>query len=75
MIEKIIEIIADEIEEEKENITPGTKLVDDLDISSMVMLTLAITFENEFGVRFSKDDIPLMKTPDDICELIKARMA
>ncbi len=75
MLEKIISIIAEELEIDESEIKPNTNLVEDLEIESMIMLTLALRFEKAFNVKVSNQDIPLLKTPNDICEIFERKLS
>ena len=57
MIEKIIELIAAETDGDVSEINENTNLYDDLDMDSMDILSMALSFEEEFGVRFEKSEI------------------
>ena len=70
MIEKIIELIAAETDGDVSEINEETNLYDDLDMDSMDILSMALSFEEEFGVRFEKSEISLIKTVSDIQALI-----
>lgn len=70
MIEKIIELIAAETDGDVSEINENTNLYDDLDMDSMDILSMALSFEEEFGVRFEKSEISLIKTVSDIQALI-----
>ena len=70
MIEKIIELIAAETDGDVSEINEETNLYDDLDMDSMDILSMALSFEEEFGVRFEKSEISLIKTVSDIQVLI-----
>ena len=70
MIEKIIELIAAETDGDVSEINENTNLYDDLDMDSMYILSMALSFEEEFGVRFEKSEISLIKTVSDIQALI-----
>jgi acyl carrier protein len=70
MLEKIIELIAEETDGDVSEINENTNLYDDLDMDSMDILSMALSFEEEFGVRFEKSEISLIKTVSDIQALI-----
>jgi acyl carrier protein len=70
MLEKIIELIAAETDGDVSEINENTNLYDDLDMDSMDILSMALSFEEEFGVRFEKSEISLIKTVSDIQALI-----
>ena len=53
-----------------EGITGQTRLREDLDLSSVSMLYIAVTLEEEFGVDFSEVDLGKLRTVGDIVDTI-----
>lgn len=70
MTEKIIELISDEMDIDISEIDENTHLYDDLGLDSMDLLSMMLSFEEAFGVRFEKSEIPLIKTVTDIRDII-----
>ena len=70
MTERIIALIAEEMDIDASEISADTDLYNDLGLDSMDLLSMVLSFEDEFGVRFEKSEIPLIKTVSDIEDLI-----
>ena len=52
--ERIIEMLCEQLDVEKESLTPETSFIDDLNIDSLDVAELVIAVEDEFGL----DQIP-----------------
>lgn len=57
-----------------EQITPGSELIDDLGISSMDVLFLISSMEEEFKIQIPESAIRKMVTVDDVAEVIASLM-
>lgn len=55
-----------------DSLTRESSLKDDLDLSSVSMLYLAVALEEEFGVDFANSDFGEIKTIGDLIEVIEA---
>jgi acyl carrier protein len=55
-----------------DSLNRDSSLEDDLDMSSISLLYLAVMLEEEFGVDFSNIDLEELKTVGDIIDLIEA---
>ncbi len=53
------------------NVTPDTRLQEDLDIDSARLVDLVLTLEDEFGIRIDDDVIERIKTMADLMNLLK----
>lgn len=73
MLEKIIDIISAEMDIAREEIDAQSNLYDDLGLDSMDLLSMVLSIEENFGVRFSKDDISVIRTVTDIETAIKQK--
>lgn len=56
-----------------ENITPESRLREDIGMNSIGMLYVAMAIEQEFGVEFNNDDLINIKTVQDVLERIGGR--
>lgn len=54
---------------------PCARLVDDLELDSLALLTLAVEVENQFRVRLSEDDDQAIETVDDLVSTVERRLA
>ncbi len=61
----------------RETITaePDARLIDDLELDSLQLLTLAVEVENHFRVRLSEDDDQAIVTVGDLVATIERRLA
>lgn len=68
MIEKIKGMLSDYTEVSVDKIKPEMDLINDLDLNSLDLVNLIVTFEDEFGVEISDRAIKDLKTVGDIVE-------
>lgn len=71
MEKKVINIIADTLELNKDDITVETNLVRDLDVESLDLVDLVSAFEKEFDVEIADKDIKDIQTVGDVVEYIE----
>ncbi len=71
-MEKIKEILVDNLDCKQEDIKPESLIMKDLGADSLDMVELAMAFEEEFGVKIETDDISKIKTVQDIVDFIAA---
>lgn len=55
-----------------ENIVPAAHLLDDLDLDSIDLVDLAVTLEDQSGIRLDEDDIKSVRTVGDAVSVIHA---
>ena len=72
MEQKIIELIADKLNKKIDQITPASRLVEDLGADSLDVVELIMAFEDEFGVSLPDEDIAKMKTVEDVVKFISS---
>ena len=71
--EKLKELLKEIDEEiETEEITADSLLKEDVGLSSVAMLYMAVSIENEFGVDLSTADLGALKTVGDVVSLIES---
>jgi acyl carrier protein len=68
---KVIDIIAETLDIDKNDISMKTNLIKDLDIESLDLVDLVGAFEEEFGVEIADKDIKDIQTVADIVEYIE----
>ena len=66
MFEKTVEILRDTLGDDDIEITMDSSLVDDLGLSSLEVISLVSSFEDEFDVEIPDRLIPKMRTVKDI---------
>ena len=72
MEQKIIELIADKLNKKIDQITPASRLVEDLGADSLDVVELIMAFEDEFGVSLPDEDIAKMKTVGDVVKFVSS---
>ena len=73
MFEQIVEIISKQLKAEAENITPETNIIEDLSADSLDVAELLIEIEAAFGVTVPDEDVPGLKTVQDIVDYVESR--
>ena len=71
MFEKIQKMIADAMMIDEDQITEGTRFIDDLHAYSLDIVQLIIAMEREFGKKFSDEEISKIKTVGDVLSYLK----
>ncbi len=71
MLDRIIDIICEYGEEEKDNITVDSKLINDIGLSSFDITDLVCRFEEEFDIEIPDRKISTFQTVGDIYTYIK----
>jgi acyl carrier protein len=73
MLEKVIEILLDFTEVEKEIITEKSKLIADLGLNSLDVINIVVTFEEEFNIEIPNQSIKNFVTVGDIVEYLETQ--
>ena len=71
LIEKIKEIIANQLGIDVDKISDDAGIVDDLGADSLDTVEMLLTIEETFGVTVPDDDVANLKTVRDISEYIE----
>lgn len=71
MFEKIREIICEQLELEEDVVTMDAVLLEDLGADSIDLADLVMTFEDEFDLEISDEDLENIKTVGDIVNFIE----
>lgn len=69
--EKIIKIICEQLEVNKEDVVPEASFVDDLGADSLDQVELIMAMEEEFGVSISDEEAEKIATVRDAIEYIE----
>lgn len=72
-VEKIIEILAEQLNIDKSKITEETRIIEDLGADSLDMVELLMTLEEEHGISISNEDAVNIKTIKDIADIISKK--
>ena len=74
IFEKVREIIADSADLEAESILPEKSLMNDLDLTSMDIMTMIADFEKAFGIRIPEKVLRTFVTVQDVMDCIAAKL-
>ena len=72
VLEKIIDIISEQLELDKSVVKENSTLEEDLGAGSLDMIDLAMSIEDEFGIGLSDDVIDKVKTVGDLAKYVAA---
>ena len=73
MIEKVKQLIADQLYISADEVDLEKKFVEDLGADSLDIVQMLIAMENEFGVSFDDDELTTVKTVADAINLINSK--
>ncbi len=73
MLEEIKELIIEQLDVEKEEITLDSKFVEDLGADSLDLMELASTLEEKYEVSIDKEELKKITKVGDVLELIKIK--
>jgi acyl carrier protein len=69
--EKVVEIIVNQLNASKEEVTPEASFVDDLGADSLDTVELVMELENAFSITIPDGDAEKIRTVQDAIEYIK----
>jgi len=72
--QRVKEIIADQLGESVDNITPEKDFVQDLGADSLDVVELVMALEEEFGIEIPEEDAEKIKTVGDAINYIKEKL-
>lgn len=72
VMEKIVNLVADRFEIEKDQIQASTSFKDDLDADSIDLVEFVLELEDEFGNEISDDDAAEIKTVGEAVKYINS---
>lgn len=73
MLEKMREIIAEQLNCDEGEINVDTSFKDDLGADSLDLFELVMALEEEFGVEIPSEDLPSIVTVNDVVEYLKEK--
>lgn len=73
MIEKVKQLIADQLYISADEVSLESKFAEDLGADSLDIVQMLIAMENEFGVSFDDDELTTVKTVADAINLINSK--
>lgn len=71
MLDKIREIIIEQLNLQEVEITEDTSFKDDLGADSLDLFELVMAFEEEYGIEMPQDDLEDIDTVGDVIKLLK----
>ena len=71
MLEKMKEIIADQLSVSEDEVTLETSFKDDLDADSLDLFELVMALEEEYDVEIPSDDLAELNTVGDVINYLK----
>ena len=74
MYDKIVAMIADQLNKDPQSITPETRLIEDLKADSLEVVEMIMELENNFDIRIPDDDLQKLQTIQNIVGYIEARI-
>ena len=72
MMEQLVDIISKQLKAEADEITPDTNIMEDLGADSLDIVELLMAVEESFGVTVPDEDVPGLKTVQNIVDYIEA---
>ena len=71
ILEKMKEILAEQLDVDIESITPETDIADDLGADSLDVVEMLMTVEEEFDIEIPDEEIENLKTVGQVVDYIK----
>ena len=73
VFEKVVSIIADQLDVEEEKVTMEAAIADDLGADSLDVVDLVMSLEEEFNIEIPDEEVENIKTVGDIVKFIKEK--
>jgi acyl carrier protein len=71
VLDRIKQIIADQLGIDEEEVVPGASFIDDLGADSLDIVELIMAFEEEFDMEIPDEDAEKIKTVQNVVDYIK----
>ena len=71
MEEKLIDIVSENLNAPREEVTRDKRFIEDLQADSLDLVELAMEFEDKFGVTIPDEDFEKIKTVGDAIDYVK----
>jgi len=71
MFEKVRDVLAEQLEVDKEDITPETNIVEDLGADSLDIVEMLTTLEDDLGIIITDEAIINLHTVGDVAAFIE----
>ena len=73
MLEKMREIIAEQLNVDADKVKAESNFKEDLNADSLDLFELVMSLEEEYGIEIPSDDLEKIATVNDIAEYLKAK--
>lgn len=74
VLEKIIDILCDQLDLDREQVTEDSEIIDDLGADSLDIVDLVMTLEEEFDTEITDEMIEGMKTVGDVVRFVEEHL-
>lgn len=71
MLDRVKDILAEYVGLSKEQITPETNLLEDLQLSSLDIVNIIVAFEEEFDIEIPERKLSQIVTVEDVTRLLE----
>jgi len=71
IFDKVVEILCDQLGVDENDITMSSDVMEDLGADSLDVVTLIMSFEDEYGISISDDEAQNFRTVGDIVSYIE----
>ncbi len=75
VLDKIKQIIADQLSIDEDEVVPDASFIDDLGADSLDIVELIMAFEEEFDIEIPDEDAEKIKTVQNVIDYIKSHSA
>lgn len=73
MLEKLTELLVDELGCEEADVKLEANIIEDLGADSLAVMQLVMALEDEYDIEVPEDDIAKLKTVNDIIKYIESK--
>lgn len=73
MLEKLFDIIAEQLNVEKEELSAATSFKDDLGADSLDLFELVMALEEEYDIEIPSEDLEQMTTIQSVADYLKTK--
>ena len=74
VLEKIIDIVCDQLALDREQVTEDSEIIDDLGADSLDIVDLIMTLEDEFDTEITDEMVEGMNTVGDIARFVEEHL-
>lgn len=74
IFEKVVRILAEQLDADPDKITPQTRIAEDLNADSLDVVELVMAVEEEFDIQIPDEEIEGLKTVEAVVEYIQANI-